>query len=434
MSDTEYLLITEYFHPETASTGTLMTDLAVGLHRRGLDISVLTGQPHYHAATGRQPRRSEHEGVEVRRVRAPQLRASSLPRRLFNWSVFTLWVAVLLLVSRPSSHTNRHVLFVSNPPFLPAALWVVCRVRGWPYTYIVHDLYPDNLVVLGHITEGGLIHVGWQWVQQRTIRGARTVVALGPEMKRCLCRVAGDGFDADVITPIHNWQDETYIRPIPKDENPFSEEHGLVERFTLVYSGNIGEWHDLESLIHAAPRFDDNPVTFLVIGEGENKATLQSLARSLGLDSETVTFLPYQPFEALPYSLTSGDVSVVATYEGLEGISVSSKLYSALAAGRPVLCIAQEHDDAARVVAEFDAGLVVAQGDVSGIEEGIERWRADADLVEQQGANARRAFEEHFTRTRAVDAYYRVLTGESPPPTAEREPSHGASLPPHSTA
>lgn len=432
MSDTEYLLVTEYFHPETASTGTLMTDLAVGLHRRGLDVSVLTGQPHYHAAAGRQPRRSEYEGVEIRRVRAPQLAASSLPRRLFNWVLFTLWTAALLLVSRSAEHDRRHVLFVSNPPFLPAALWFVCRARGWSYTYIVHDLYPDNLVVLGHIAEDGVVHRGWQWLQRRTIRDAERVVALGPEMKRCLCRVAGTGFDADVVTPIHNWQDETFIVPVAKRANPFSEEHGLVEPFTLVYSGNIGEWHDLETLLRAAPRFDDDDVRFLIIGEGENKSTLKSLARSLGVDGETVAFLPYQPFEVLPYSLTAGDVSVVATHEGLEGISVSSKLYSALATGRPVLCIAQEHDDAARVVAEFDAGLVVPQGDVAGIEAAIERWRSEPTLVERQGANARRAFEDHFTRSQAVDDYYRVLTGESPP-SGSREATPGGSLPSTST-
>ena len=65
---------------------------------------------------------------------------------------------------------------------------------------------------------------------------------------------------------------------------------------------------------------------------------------------DELRFLPYQPWEDLPYSLTSADVSVVAVKEGFEGIVVSSKLYTAMAARQPVLVIAQGDDDEARIV------------------------------------------------------------------------------------
>jgi len=124
----EHVLVTEYFHPDTASTGQLMTDLAVGLEECGLDMTVLTGQPNYHSGENeKQPHVSTHEGVQVKRIRAPQVRQSSIPRRLFNWGVFTVWMFVVMLLSR--TEKEREVIFVSNPPFLPVAMWLACRIR-----------------------------------------------------------------------------------------------------------------------------------------------------------------------------------------------------------------------------------------------------------------------------------------------------------------
>jgi glycosyltransferase involved in cell wall biosynthesis len=410
MTDTnkEYVLVTEYFHPDTASTGQLMTDLAVGLQERGLDMTVLTGQPNYHSGENEeQPRVSTHQGVQVKRIRAPQFRQSSIARRLFNWSIFTAWMFVVMLLSHPDK--EREVIFVSNPPFLPVAMWLVCRIRGWDYTYIVYDLYPDQPVELNYIPEGSVPHRIWDLLNRRAFLAATHIVALGPVMKDRISRNAGPKFDESKIEIIHNWEDEEFIQPKDKSENWFSEEHSLVDQFTVLYSGNIGDFHDLETLVEAAAEFKNEDVGFLIIGEGDNKSNIVSLAEEFDVKGETVEFLPYQPWEDLPYSLTSADVSVVTVKEGFEGICVSSKLYTAMAAGEPVLTIAQPDDDESQIVDQFDAGIHVSQGDVEGIVEAIERWNSDPELVNSQGRNAREAFEENFTADKSIDQYYRML-------------------------
>jgi glycosyltransferase involved in cell wall biosynthesis len=417
----EYILVTEYFHPDTASTGQLMTELAVGLRERGLNLSVYTGQPNYHSGKNeRQPSFSIHEGVPVRRIRAPQVRQSSLPRRLFNWAVFTVWMSLALLIDRPTQ--DREIVFVTCPPFLPVAMWAVCRLRGWEYTYIAYDLYPDEPAELGYIRKGGLLHRGWESLDMRAFRDATRIVALGPVMKSRITRKVGPGFDESKVEIIHNWVDEEFIIPREKSENWFSQEHDLVEPFTILYSGNMAAFHDLETVVEAAAALDPGlPVKFLLIGEGDGKAGVVELAEKLDVRGDRVEFLPYQPREDLPYSLTAGDISVVTVREGFEGIVVSSKLYTSMAAGTPVFVIAQSDDDEARIVERFDAGITVAQNDVMGMVAAIERWIADPELVARQGANARKAFEEHFVKSRAVDAYHRMLTGRAASPTQSRD-------------
>lgn len=405
----EYVLVTEYYHPDTATTGQLMTDLAEGLQNRGLDMTVYTGQPNYHSGENeKQPRVSNLNGVLVKRIRAPQLRQTSLPRRLFNWGICTVWMFFVMLFSR--TDREREIVFVSNPPFLPVAMWIACRIRGWNYTYIVHDLYPDQPVELNYIKKGGIIHQVWGFLDKRTLLAAENVVALGPVMKERICRNAGPKFNSSKVKIIHNWENEEFIQPRDKENNWFSEEYDLVEPFTVLYSGNIADFHDLETVVEAAAEFEDKNVQFLIIGEGDNKETIVSRAEELDLRGETVRFLPYQPREDLPYSLTSADVSVVTVKEGFEGVCVSSKLYTAMAAGEPVLTIAQPDDDESRIINQFDAGIHVSQGDVEGVVEAIERWRQNPELAARQGENARRAFEANFTIDASLDEYYELLT------------------------
>lgn len=407
-SDREVVLVTEYFHPDSASTGQLMTDLAVGLVDRGLDLSVYTSQPNYHSGEcEKQPTREVHEGVPIRRIRAPQLRQTSLLSRLFNWSVFTLWMFVVLATDRSD---DRELLFVSNPPILPPAMWLLCRLKGWEYTHIVYDLYPDVIAASGYIKEGGVVFQIWRRFDRYVFRGARRIVALGPVMRERILGVAGEEVDEESVTVVHNWADGEFIQPLSKSENPFSKEHGLVDEFTLVYSGNIGANHDLETVIEAARQFQEESVRILIIGEGDKKQKVVSLADSYGLLDNTVTFLPYQDLERLPYTLTSGDASLVSVDHGMRGLCVSSKLYTSLAAGKPVLLISHHDDDEARILESHDAGKQVRQGDTEGLVRAIDHWRSDPALLEQQGTNARTAFENNFTKEHSIDQYYQLLS------------------------
>lgn len=405
----EYVLVTEYFYPDQLGTGRLMTDLATGLRERGLDLTVYTGQPHYFGNDNeRQPRRTLHEGVPVRRIRAPQVPQASLLHRLFNWTVFTVWMALALLLRR--SDRPQRLIFVTNPPFLPIAMWIVCAIRGWPYTYIVHDLYPDVAVESGHIPRDGVIHRVWSGLNARALAGATDVVVLGDRMQDRTLSSAGGRLDNERLSVIPNWEDESFIKPIPKDENWFSREHDLVDQFVVTYSGNIGANHDLHTLVRAADRLRDSEVKFLVIGEGDNRSKVIAHAEQLGLTADVIEFLPFQDRRDLPFSLTCGDVSVVSVSDGMKGLAVSSKVYTSLATGQPVLVLSDPDDDEAETVRRYNAGTVVRQGDTDGIVSAIETWMADPDLVREQGENARRALEKHFTESLVIDRYHKLLT------------------------
>ena len=401
----EYALVTSKFHPDTTSaTGQYMTDIATHLRERGLDVTVYTRTQ---SGVGDESP-DEELNVPVTRLPLPNLQPQTVFHRGLNWILFTVAVSALFLF-KPRQERSREVIFVSYPTILPPVMYFVCRIRGWDYTYIVHDLHPDGVVELGYVERGGPIHRCWQRINRGLLSEARAVIALGPAMRDRIIDGAGSDFDERKVNIIHNWADGEFITPRAKNDNWFSAKHGTDDSFTLVYSGNIGEFHDLETLVEAAVDLQSADVKILIIGEGDNKENIRELAAAKGVLGDTVEILPYQPWKDVPYSLTAGDVSVVSIKEGFEGISVSSKLYTALATGQPMLLIAQPTSDEARVIDSFDVGKRVSQGDTDRLVECVSEWMDNPSEVERQGRKARETFENNFTEQEALQQYYRTV-------------------------
>lgn len=403
--------LTEYFHPEEASTAQLMTELTTNLADQ-FDVSVLTARPNYREEdrTRSVPRREEHEGVSVRRVRSTRFDKDSLPLRVINWLSFTL-ATLLRLVG--SSRDIDVILTLSNPPILPVAAWAYKRLTGTPYVYLVYDMYPDMAIELGYFSARNPVARIWEWVMRSIYRDADRIVVLGESMRaRLEDKMAGDPeFDDKKIAVIPNWEDDEFIEPVDKSENDFAKTQDTLDQFTLLYSGNIGRFHELETAIDAVEVLEQrgrNDVQLLIIGEGAQKDALAERVDRRGIDN--VRFLPFQPLERLPETLTCGDASLVGIKPDMVGMCVSSKLYSSLAAGMPVLAVVGEGDEVARTVQTCDCGEHVLPGNTEQAADMIAGWADDPELTTRLGENARRCFERRYTIDHAVKDYSNLFS------------------------
>lgn len=400
-------VLTEYYHPEEASTAQLLTELTTALTDR-FDVAVVTARPNYHDEDRDRsvPTRDRHEGVDIRRVRSTRFDKDSLPLRALNWVSFTLLVALRVILGRRGR--DNAFLVLSNPPILPAAAWLNKRIYGTPYVYLVYDMYPDMPVGLGVLGPDSVVTRLWGRLVRVVYRDADRIVVLGESMERRLTENLTDdeGFDPEKVEIIANWEDGEFIEPKAKADNEFARKQGTRERFTLVYSGNIGRFHELETAIEAIDRLEArgrDDIQLLVIGDGARKAALQSDVREQ--DIANVRFLPFQPLNRLPETLTCGDASLVGIKPEMEGMCVSSKLYSSLAAGMPVLAIVGPGDEVARVVQLEDCGACVEPGDAEAAADTLAAWADDPENVDRLGANARECFESAYTLEHAVTQY-----------------------------
>jgi len=299
-------------------------------------------------------------------------------------------------------------MVLTTPPLISLPALFVCRLRRMKLVALVQDVYPDVAVALGALSERGLTTRLLDALNRLVLRNTDRIIVLGECMRERIVEKAGGGAD-DRIDVIHNWADGEKIAPLaPGEENSFRKEHGLGERFVVLFSGNFGRVNEFATVLDAARRLRAREdVIFLFVGDGARAAEIEDFIRRESVTN--VRMLPYQPREALRYSLAAGDAHLVTLAEGLAGLSVPSKAYGILAAGRPVLFVGDPRSDVARLVEEHGCGEVVPAGDGGRLAEIIAAWAEDRAKPAAMGERARTLFASRFDRPHAVSAYAESL-------------------------
>jgi glycosyltransferase involved in cell wall biosynthesis len=231
-----------------------------------------------------------------------------------------------------------------------------------------------------------------------------------PETRRLTVQQLQRGMgDADVlITVIPNWADVESIRPLPKAQNPFAQQHGQVGKFTVLYSGKMGATHDLDTLLAVARRWRAREdVGFLLIGGGTKYVELADAVQRDHLTN--VTLLPWQPEAVLPHSLPCGDVAVVTLDKGAEGVSMPSRTYFMMAAGCAIVGVNHGDNDLRSTLATYHCGVSVEPGDVDALDAALQRFYADAAFLRECRHNARAAAERAFSHQVILQQYVDLL-------------------------
>lgn len=220
--------------------------------------------------------------------------------------------------------------------------------------------------------------------------------------ERILAKV-GEG-KAPFIDVIHNWADGDKIKPYNDAKNPFQTEHKLNDSFVVLFSGNFGRVNEFSTILETARKLRENPrFKFVFIGDGAKAKEIKQHIKEYELSN--ILMLPYQARESLKFSLAAGHAHLVTLADGLAGLSVPSKTYGILAAGRPIVYVGDPESAVARLVEENRCGAAIATGDSERLTKTLKRWADDKQELSQLGARAHQLFESRFDRQHAVAAY-----------------------------
>jgi glycosyltransferase involved in cell wall biosynthesis len=380
--------LSQYFFPEPGATSEVLTEIAKQLDGPEIKVHAIAGQPSYFGKKS-VDRLLFANGVEVRRVWSTQLSRMRSLGRVINSLSFALSAFVSILFTVPS---GTLLIAVTNPPLLPWVCLAARLLRGHRYVVLVHDVYPDVAVRLGALSDSGLLAKTWRLLNRTAYRFSEQVVVLGRDMKQAIIRSTRTA-DQHKIRIIPNFADGTLIKPKMKSMHGLDLPTNIEEAFVVQYSGNIGRFHEIETILSAAKSLHNEPFLFLFIGEGQQISTVRRAAESrLG----NIVVAPFQPRENLGRTLLASDVGIVSLKPNLSGLAVPSKLYGILASGRPVVVVAPNDCEAAQVVTENDCGMVVEPGKPDELVAALRRLRSDSGLCMRLGTNARRAFEQNY--------------------------------------
>jgi glycosyltransferase involved in cell wall biosynthesis len=242
------------------------------------------------------------------------------------------------------------------------------------------------------------------WSNGKLYASSHAVVTLGRDMARL---VEDKSKGLTQVSVIPNWGDVDVITPTLKAENALLQELNLADKFIVHYSGNHGRTHDLPSLIEAAELLkEESDIHFLFIGEGSGKAEAVGRAEALGLSN--VTFRTFVDRSELNTSLNASDVSVVAFKTGMAGISVPSRLYNLMAAGKPILAVVDDASEVADVIREAELGVTAPPESPMLLAEQILALKSDPKRRSQMAENSRSEAVGKYSYE-AIQQQYRQL-------------------------
>ena len=389
------LLLNEYFPPDTAATANMAAAVVDVLAARHA-VTVLCGRPSYDPSE-RHPfylfRRDRRGQAAIERVGSTTFPRFRMRQRLLNYLSY-----VAMAVPRALFVRTDLVMAMTDPPFEGIVGAFVAGLKRKPFVYNIRDLYPE-MALLGSIVQSAWWVRLWERLHRWALGRARRVIVLGEDTRE---RITAKGIDPARVVVVRDGTRPS--PPLATRNHPVTNEIRSGFPFVVLHAGNLGFYGAWETIIKAAGMLEHAGVGFVFVGEGAQRSKVEAAAQG----ASNIRFQPFRPPEDVPYVLAAGDLHLVTIKRGLEGVVVPSKLYSILAAGRPVLALAPEESDAARIVRRVECGIVVDPDDPAALAGAIRQIAGDPERVAAMGERALQAAED-FGRDKELLSFLRVI-------------------------
>jgi len=392
------IILNQFFYPDHSATSQLMTDLAESLTERGVEVTAVAGRGRYNGGKMMKARET-HKGAEIYRAWSTGFGKAHIVGRLIDYVTF--YFGALIALMRLPRHDI--IMSLTTPPLIGLVALIVGRWRGMRVITLTQDLYPDVAVALKRIGARHPLVFIVDKLNSFTLRHSDRIIVLGERMRQRVLDKVGTNKESS-IDVIHNWADGNLIQARADKNNRFARRNNLREKFVVLFSGNLGHVNDFRAVFDAAWRLRERAdIHFLFIGEGAKAGDVLHFAGQHGLSN--LELLPYQARAELSDVYATADVLLVTLADGLAGLSVLSKTYGSLAAGRPLMFIGDMECETANIISEFGCGEIFAAGEGEKLAATIADWSENPGLVRDLGRIARDAFETNFERALAVNAY-----------------------------
>lgn len=394
------LFLNRSYWPDMEATGQLLTELCEGLAAE-FQVQVLAGQPNSvnPLAPADWRTRSQHSGVQIHRLRHTKFPKRRLWGRLANYLTFSLSVC-RALQHWPAPDV---VVFETDPFLLALEAQRLQQRTGCRLVGYLQDIHPDVGIAIGKIRNGYAVR-RLRKALFDVYRKCDRVVVLSEDMRQLL---AADGVCPSRIRVIPNWADTEKIVATGAVSR-FRLQHGLEDKFLVMYSGNLGLTQRLGDFVAAAELLSDDPrIHFAFVGRGALEAELRNQVTARRLTN--ISFYDYQPREDLADSLSAADLHLVPLAAELSRCLMPSKLYGILAAGRPCLTNAPAGSELQRVISEHQVGFAVPSGSIQELAAAIRQAASDPGRLREMNLRARQLAETQYSRPLSIERFRSLL-------------------------
>ena len=400
------MVLCPHFAPDLAPTGVVMTRIVSELAARGHELHVVTALPWYrnHAIEpgwgGRLWRTEKTEWGSIIRVHPfPGKSKSNLLRRALGFIAFSYAVGIRSVHADGLPFKVDGVLAMSPPLTLGLTGWFTKIIRRAPLVFNIQDVFPDAAIQTGAISNKKIIAAA-KWLERMSYQRSDAVVLLSQDLRANIANKIDKKFHQRLHV-IPNFVDTIAITPQDR-MTAYRSELGIGDQLVVMYAGNVGFSQSLNLVVDAAAKFPDT--AFVINGDGAARKKLEEDCARL----TNVYFGDYQPIERLSEVLATGDIHVVPLRAGLASVSVPSKSYSILAAGRPMLAAIDPGTEIPNMLQQSGAGVAVEPDSSTAFIEALSQLVSRREQLPEMGSRGRTWVETHASPA-SVAAQYEAI-------------------------
>lgn len=394
-------LINQFYTPDLSPTAHLCASLAEHRAAMGDEVTVICGRGGYM----KQVEAGQSNGVRVIRVWTAQLGSRGLLTRLIDWLTFYV-VAMFRAAILPRQDV---IICLTTPPYIVLA--GLLQKLFHPKTRLMlwnMDCYPEAVERTGMLPAGGLISDTLRALNRAIFQRLDALICLDSAMKQLLLSQYKPHDRELPCEIIPNWE-RLSLFPAESPHKPWDDPivKSLEGRFVVLYLGNAGYGHEFATMIEAADRLRDEPITFLFVGGGAMRAWIEAQARDRGLSS--LLFQDYVAKDQTPAVMATADCALITLENYAAGVMSPSKLHSNLAMGLPILYIGPTGTNVDEAIAGFACGTSVRPGDVEAAVKFLRGLMHDRTKQGELRRSARKAFEEAYCDQQSLPRFDAVF-------------------------
>ena len=384
------VVVSQHYPPDPSTTAAIMAAISERVAREA-EVLVLSGT----AGSAAMAASGKPAVIDVKNWMPGK---AALGKRAMAELLFTVRMFFVLLARLRRGDV---ALTVPAPFMLPYAFAAAAKLKGARSLLIMHDLYPDVLVMAGMLKPESLLAKAMHALNAPMFRALDSVVIIGRDSEKLLLRYRG--MTRDKIRFIPNWATLSRGVRAVDPANPYRS--ALSARFVVGLSGNLGFTHDPVIVFEAARLLrDDQDIHFLLSGWGIGFDQLRAMQAEARLPN--VTLVDRVEDDQLETFLSAADVWIIPYRKNVAGVSVPSRFYNLLAIGRPVILVSEADAEAALTVIEHDVGWVVEPGRADELAQAVGRA---ANASDPQRAGRAADIAGRFVFEVAMTEYCRLV-------------------------
>ena len=400
-----FLILTQYYPPETGAPQNRLSGLARELKAAGHEVCILTAMPNYPAMEiherykGKKYVRDQFEDIDVHRSWIYVSKNRSVISRLLNYFSFTF--SSMFYAGRIKG--NFDYLMVESPPlFLGISAWWISKRKSAKMVFNVSDLWPESAEKLGVITNRTFLKMATileEWLYKKAFMVTGQTQGIVADIKKRFPNKTVHWLPNGVDESIFSFQRTVDVRK----QLQFSEDD-----FLIMYGGIIGLAQGLDVILDAAKLLPaESKITYLLLGDGPEKKRLQQ--RVIDEQITRVKFLELVSREVVPSYVDAVDVAVIPLKKmDLFLGAIPSKIFENLALGKPLL-LSVDGEARKLFVDEGKAALYIEPENSQMLAEKSLLLEANPALVREMGNNGKTYVQNYFMRKKITSDWVSLL-------------------------